>query len=138
MKRLSFITIHIAYVLVLGYFFMFSLMHFASLNMQGDDDLNRAIGVGVFIWPILIAVAGWSGNALYKRISKHVKIGYLILSLFTGFVFADFILGHSFFIYEWDTKISVNLVVSIAAIVWFVFAILTAYITNRFLRKYFV
>lgn len=137
-RRLLFISAHILFGVILGYFLMFSLMHFASLNMQSDDDLNDAIKVGVYIWPVVIIILGWLGNELFKKrkITKKLKIGYFPIFLFTGFVIADFVLGYSFTIFEWYTRINAKYVIAIAAAIWICFGFFTAFIAYKLIKRF--
>lgn len=107
MKRAVYIALGALYGAILGYFFLFFLVHFASLYMESDDDLNQAVCIGLIVWPVLIILAGSLGNELYTRIAGKKKLSklkwfsFILLGATTGIVVADLVLDISNKIISW-------------------------------------
>ena len=107
MKQVVYMIIGIGYGIFLGYFFLFFLVHVASLYMESDDDLNQAVLRGLIIWPILILLTGWLGKQLYLGIIGGQKLSIFQRSLFvfagaiTGTIVGDLILSLSGTLVNW-------------------------------------
>jgi hypothetical protein len=118
---------------------MFSLLHYASLRMQSDDDLNKAVVLGCAAWPLFILLSGWLGNELFLRRTKLTsvaKVGYVVSGGFWGVVTVDLLIGLSIKVCEWPPKISVTVLLYIVALIWLVGASLGALVAKILLSNY--
>ena len=143
MKQVIYIVIGIGYGTILGYFFLFFLVHVASLHMESDDDLNQAVLRGLIIWPILILLTGWLGKQLYLGIIGGQKLSIFQRSLFvfagaiTGTIVGDLTLSLSGTLINWRDLASTgegeNFII---LFIWILFSFLGGLFVDRLLVRY--
>lgn len=143
MKQVLYVVAGILYGILLGYFFLFFLVHVASLHMDSDDDLNQAVFRGLLIWPILIILTAWLGHQLYLGtlcgyyLSKFQRSLFVLTGIITGTLVGDVLLSLSNRIIDWRTFVTTgegeNIVI---LLVWALFSFLGGIIARRWMIRY--